>query len=305
MDYEAAYAKFFTTAPEGTKTPAAVSEGGPARQLRDALEPLAMHSVWSREVNDALAKYEIDMFGGYIYGRGVALGDVTAPVVTAALAVFSPDFVEARWTDARSKLERDQFIKLRDEGTAISLRKVLGDVTTEEEDDQVAATLERAADAADGGGRPVFAALRDMPRLTDPYARLWRAAELVREHRGGGHHATWVALGLTAPEINILTELWLDYPLGRYSNLHAWAQPDNEAAIKQLTVAGHIASWELTDSGREFRTMIEQRTDAAQDTLLGALGDQFEPVLEQVSSWSSRCVAAGLYPFDPRKRAAG
>src|SRR5581483_4978247 len=136
--------------------------------------------------------------------------------VAAAFAVYPPEMIDQLWTEGLSKLDRVELIKLRDEGTALSLRKILGDVTTEEEVLEVAEALERAVAVADGAGRPLFSALRAAPRLSDPYARLWRAADLVREHRGDGHVATCIAAGLTGCEMNIVTELWLGYSLGEY-----------------------------------------------------------------------------------------
>ncbi|MDT7620213.1 MAG: hypothetical protein QOF99_1114, partial [Pseudonocardiales bacterium] len=238
MDYEAAVATFFTRAPEGTTAPPAVAKGGPARQLRDALEPLAMHAVWAQEVYDALAAHGLDFFSGYVCGRGAALGDVPSSVVAAAFAVFPPDMIDQLWTDGLGKLPRTELIALRDEGVAVSLRKVLGDVTTEDEVLEVAQTLEAAIAVADGAGRPLFSALRSAPTLADPYARLWRAADLVREHRGDGHVATCVAAGLGGCEMNIVTELWLGYGLGEYSNTRGWSREAHEQAVASLTVSG-------------------------------------------------------------------
>jgi len=305
MDYEAAVATFFTPAPEGTTPPPVVARGGPARQLRDALEPLAMHAVWAQEVYDALAAHGLDFLSGYVCGRGAALGEVPSSVVAAAFAVFPPELIDQLWTDGLAKLDRAELIALRNEGVAVSLRKVLGDVTTEQEVLQVAETLERAAAVADGAGRPLFSALRAAPVLADPYARLWRAADLVREHRGDGHVATCVAAGLSGCEMNIITELWLGYSLGEYSNTRGWSREAHEQAVASLTVSGLVTHWEITEDGRAFRTRVEDRTDAAQRTLIRALGHQLAPVLEKVSAWSDRCIAAGTFPSDPRKRAAG
>jgi hypothetical protein len=305
MDYQAAVATFFTPPPEGTTAPAVVTQRGPARQLRDALEPLAMHAVWAHEVYDALSAHGLDFLSGYVCGRGAALGDVASSVVAATFAVFPPELIDRLWNDGLGKLDRGELMTLRTEGTAASLRKILGAVTTEAEVLGVAETLEQAVGMADGAGRPLFSALRAAPRLTDPYARLWRAAELVREHRGDGHIATCVAAGLSGCEMNIVTELWLGYSLGEYSNTRGWSREAHEQAVASLTVSGLMANWQLTDDGRAFRTRIEDRTDASQRTLIRALGHQLAPVVEKVSAWSQRCVAAGAYPSDPRKRAAG
>ncbi|WP_051341296.1 SCO6745 family protein [Pseudonocardia spinosispora] len=305
MDYEAAVATFFTAPPEGTTAPDVVNRAGPSRQLRDALEPLAMHAVWSHGVNAALAERGLDFLSAYVYGRASCLGDVPSSVVTSTFAVFPYELIDEQWTTGQGKIDRTELIELRDEATAASLRKILGDVTTEREIVWVAGSLERAVDKADGAGRPLFSALRSAPRLTDPYGRLWRAAEMVREHRGDGHVAASVAAGLGPCEMNIVTELWLGYPMGEYSNTRGWSREATESAIARLTVAGFIANWELTDDGRDFRDTIEKRTDATQRSLIDALGGRLGPVLDRVSAWSKRCIAAGAFPSDPRKRAAG
>jgi hypothetical protein len=93
--------------------------------------------------------------------------------------------------------------------------------------------------------------------------------------------------------------------MGEYSNTRGWSREDTEAAIARLTVGGLIANWELTDDGRDFRDTIEKRTDATQVRLIGGLGGRLHPLMDRVSGWSDRCIAAGAFPSDPRKRAAG
>ena len=80
-------------------------------------------------------------------------------------------------------------VALRDRVTGESLRATIGSAASEAAVVAVAEVLERAIDAVDGTGRPLFAALRAQPRLADPYGRLWRAADAVREHRGDSHIA--------------------------------------------------------------------------------------------------------------------
>ncbi len=56
MDYADAVAAFFVPRPDDTAVPGAVAEGSPARRLRDACEPVAMHAVWNRTTNERLAQ---------------------------------------------------------------------------------------------------------------------------------------------------------------------------------------------------------------------------------------------------------
>lgn len=298
MDYAAALDVFFT-APDGTALAAPAAT--PARRLRDACEPVAMHAVWSERVNSALAAHGHDFLTGYVTGRAAPLGEVPASVVAAAFAAFEPGLVDDLWTRGRALLPLPELIRVRDAETAASLRDVLdgADVTT------VAEVLERAVAGADGTGRVLFCALRAQPRPTDPHARLWRAADLLREHRGDGHVAAYVAAGLDPVRMNILTEAWLGYPVGEYSGTRAWPQEATDAALNALGADGLLADGVLTERGRALRDRIEATTDTAQDGLLAGVGDDLDDVLSAMQDWSQRCIEARAFPPDARKRAAG
>jgi hypothetical protein len=305
MDYAAAVEVFFTAAPDDVATPAVVADAAPARLLRDALEPVAMHAVWSPSVNAALAEHGLNFLTSYVCGRGAALGDVPSAVVAATFAVFEPGLIDSLWTEGRALISLDELISVRDTAAAASLREAIGSISSEAAAVEVAQVLEDAVDAVDGTGRVLFAALRARPRLSDPYARLWRAADMVREHRGDSHIAASVAAGLDPVRMGVLAEVWVGYPVGEYSGTRAWPQEAYDAAVARLEADGLLADGRLTDEGRALRNGIEAATDTAQDDLLAALGDNLNAVVEQTDAWSQRCVEAGAFPPDIRKRAAG
>ncbi|MEQ3554899.1 hypothetical protein WIS52_30920 [Pseudonocardia nematodicida] len=310
MDHAEAVRMFFAPAPDATMIPAPVTDAAPARSLRDALEPIAMHDVWSSRVGDALAAHGHDFFSGYVTGRGGPFGEDAPPeLIAATFAVFEPDFVGSTWTRGRALLPLEPFQALRDMETTASLREVLGADADDPAIAHTADVLEEAVDAVSGAGRPLFSALRARPRPADPVGRLWRACDLVREHRGDGHVAACVAAGLDPVRMGILAELWVGYPIGEYSGTRAWPQEAAAAGARSLaddgliTTAGPDAA--LTAAGRAFRDGIEAATDASQDALVEALGTDLEPVTERLAGWSARCVEAGAFPPDARKRAAG
>ncbi|MDN5750049.1 MAG: hypothetical protein L0H64_16300 [Pseudonocardia sp.] len=169
----------------------------------------------------------------------------------------------------------------------------------------VAEVLERAVAGVEGTGRVLFSALRAQPRPVDPYARLWRAADLVREHRGDGHVAACVAAGLDPVRMGILMEVWLGYPVGEYSGTRAWPQEAADAALARLEADGLLADGAITERGRALRDGIEAATDTAQDGLLAAVGADLDEVVSALDGWSRRCVEARAFPPDVRKRAAG
>lgn len=305
MDYDAALEVFYAPSPAGMTAPDVVAAPTPARRVRDALEPIAMHAVWSRATNAALAEQGLDFLTGYVCGRGAALGAVPSAVVAATFAAFEPGLIDQLWNEGRSHVDLDELIAVRDRATAASLRDVLGAATTEADVTRMAEVLEDAVHGIDGTGRVLFAALRAQPRLDDPYGRLWRAADLVREDRGDSHVAACVAAGLDPVRTNVLTETWVGYPVGEYSGTRAWPEETQAAAVARLEADGLLADGAITGRGRRLRDDIEATTDAAQAELVEALGSGLGALAEELDGWSARCVEAGAFPPDIRKRAAG
>ena len=301
MDYDEAVAAFFPPRPEGTPLPAAVTAGSPARRLRDAAEPVAMHAAWNRTTNERLAALGLDFLSSYVGGRATSLGEPSPSVVAAAFAWFEPGLIAALYDQARAAARRDVLVAARDDATASSLRAVLGD----DDPSAVADALADAAEPADGMGRPLFSGLRERGRPADPVQRLWWACDLVREHRGDSHVAAACAAGLGPVEMNVLTELWVGMPLRSYTATRGWAPEVVEAAVRSLQARGWVDGETLTDAGRAAREDVEARTDAQEASIVEALGDRLDDVCGQLERWGTRCVEAGAFPADVLKRAAG
>jgi hypothetical protein len=94
-------------------------------------------------------------------------------------------------------------------------------------------------------------------------------------------------------------------PLGSYSGTRGFAEPVIAAATEHLRAAGLVDGSELTTKGRNLRAHIEQRTDAMEQGVVDALGDRLEQLTSRLGRWSEACIAAGSFPPDPLKRAAG
>jgi hypothetical protein len=269
MDYADAVAAFCGPRPAGTPLPEVVRAGGAARRLRDACEPLAMHAVWNRRTNERLAALGLDFLTGYVGGRAASLGEPSPPV--------------------------------RDTATAASLAEVLAG----DDPAGVADLLADAAEGADGAGRPLFSGLRGRGRPGDPFQRLWWACDLVREHRGDSHVAVVNAAGLGPVQMNVLTECWLGMPLLSYTATRGWPEAAMRAAVDGLEARGWLRDGALTDAGRAARAGIEDRTDASEQAIVAALGGRLDEVCARLDGWSERCIAAGAFPADILKRAAG
>ena len=304
MDYDDAIATFASPRPAGTPVPEVVGAGGPARRLRDACEPLAMHALWNRRTNERLAALGLDFLTGYVGGRAASLGEPSPPVVAAVFAWFEPGLLAGLYETARTAVRRERLLAVRDASTAVSLAEVLaGDDPAEVA--EVADLLAGAAEGADGTGRPLFSGLLGRGRPGDPYQRLWWACDLIREHRGDSHVAVANAAGLGPVEMNVLTECWIGMPLLSYTATRGWPEAAMSAAVDGLEARGWLRDGALTEAGRAVRAGIEDRTDAAEQAIVAALGGRLDEVCARLDGWSERCIAAGAFPADILKRAAG
>jgi hypothetical protein len=281
--------------------PAPVAAASPARRLRDAIEPIAMHSVWSRRTNERLAALGLDFLGAYVWGRAAALGTPDAGVVVSSFAVFEPAMLTATYETARAACSRTEVVEARAAATIESLAAVLAGVDVAPVADRLAA----AVAAADATGRPLYAGLARQPWPDEPVGRLWRACELAREHRGDSHVAACIAGRLDPVAMNVLTELWLGMPLGAYTASRGWGPDAIASTADGLRAAGLLDGDGLSAAGRTCRDGIEATTDAMESSIVEALGDDLDGLIGLLDEWSARCVAAGAFAPDVFKRAAG
>jgi hypothetical protein len=265
------------------------------------VEPIATQGWWSRSASERVAALGLGFFDGYVWGRAAALGTPPASLVVATFGVFDPVVLTAIYEQATSVASRDDVLDARATGAA----EAVAAVVPADEAEALAAPLLAALDEVDGLGRPLFSALRSLPRPDSPHGRLWRAAELVREHRGDGHLAAVAASGLDGLAVNVLTELWLGFAVGEYTATRLLGPDAVAAGVASLERSGLVADGALTDAGRVVRERLEDDTDRSQRALVEALGDQLEPIVAGTDAISAALVAARSFPSDPRKRAAG
>jgi len=299
VSYELIQSIFMAT-PE-TPYPSPTLPTSAARRLRDAVEPIATQGWWSRPPSERVEALGLGFFDGYVWGRAAALGTPTPAVVVATFGVFDQTMLTAVYEQAIAAASRDDVLAARADGA----REALEPFVSADDAAALADPLLAALDTVDGLGRPLFSALRSLPRPESVPGRVWRAAELVREHRGDGHVAAVVAAGIDLVTINVLTELWLGFGVGEYSATRGLGADQLASVTARLEAQGLMADGALTPAGRALRDDIESATDRSQQQLIDALGDTVEPIIERADAISAQLVAARSFPTDPRKRAAG
>lgn len=300
MQYDDVVSVFFAP-PVGVATPSVMTDAGPARRLRDGIEAIGMHAVWSRSVHEMLAGHGLDFFGGYLWGRAASLGDPTGAVVAATFGAFEPAMIGGAFEAAHPLVSRARLLADLDVAVGASLRAILGD----DDVSGVVAALRRAVDNADGTGKPLFSGVRELGWPDDQHTALWRACLALREYRGDAHIAVYVAAGFDAVRMNILTELWAGYGIGEYSGSRAWSAERTQQAVASLQRDGYLDGEAITERGRQVRDGLEAATDRLCQPLVNAIGADADHVIGHLKAWGDACIAAAAFPPDPRKLACG
>jgi len=119
---------------------------------------------------------------------------------------------------------------------------------------------------------------------------------MLREFRGDSHTAAWIAAGLDATEIGLLTELFWGLPLKSYSRTRGWSEDDYTSAIDRLESRGLISEGAFTNKGRELRESVEVRTDEQMQPAMRAIGEDFAQLVDVLSAWSRAVQAMKGYP---------
>jgi hypothetical protein len=267
-----------------------------ARRLRNLVEPLAAGVYFAPEAQQRYEALGLNYFEGYFCSRGACLGKAPWSVVCAAFGAFKPAVVEQAVTGGWSKTDPEPMLAARRDGATEQLERLLGEPGPDVK--QATDILFSLTDGVDPSGRMLYAGLSVLPVPDTPMGRLWRAADLVREHRGDGHIAAWVSR-TDSCEITVLTELTWGLPPGAYVFTRGWNQEEVDAARARLQERGLLdGEGQLTDAGRTFRSEIEHDTDLAEREILDRLGDRAGELFSLIQPMAKTIVANGGYPVD-------
>lgn len=251
-----------------------------ARDMWKVTEPLHAVTYFAEECR--AANKEVGLKGywmGYFGSRGAPLGAVSAGTVEATFFGFHPVRVRRAVPDAWGFASPESILRVRGEAAARALRRVFPGI----EDVAVTAAprLREVVLAADGAGRALFAANRDLPVPADPVEALWQATTALREHRGDGHVALLTAEGLTGLEANVLVSAVGTVRAELLRESRGWSQEEWDEAAAALAERGLLAQGQATEEGRAFRARIERRTDELAAPPYGVL-DEPGPLYESL-----------------------
>jgi helix-turn-helix protein len=129
----------------------------------------------------------------YVAGRGGALGDVPADVVTAAFVFFEPGTVRAAWERSASVMTRR---RAAEEWAARCHAWAREHLPEDRDWPTLTNLLGRVSDAAQVAGAPVFAGWRTLPEPADARELALHRLNGFRELRGAMHGAAVLTVGL-------------------------------------------------------------------------------------------------------------
>src|SRR5829696_1340391 len=128
-------------------------------------------------------------------------------------------------------------------------------------------------------------------------ARLWHGANLLREHRGDGHVAALVTVGIGGTEAHVLHALSEGMPPEQFGRVSHLPRAQLAAVVDTMRTRGLVGAdgW-LTAAGRQTKEQVETLTDElaapAYDILepneLHQLIDDLEPLAAVLVAASSQ-----------------
>ncbi|BBX69846.1 SCO6745 family protein [Mycolicibacterium psychrotolerans] len=267
-----------------------------ARRLFDRIEPVHAVTYFAPEARAALDSLGFRGFWmGYFAARSAPLGPVPAEVVTALFYNFAPERVAKALPAAWDVAAPAEALRAREQSAVAALRRA---GVTDAAAAAAADLAARAASVADVSGRALYAANRSLPWPSEPLARLWHAATLLREHRGDGHVAVLTAEGLSGRECNVLHAAAGRVPEEMIKRSRDYDDAQWALHVDALRRRGLLgADGALTDEGRTVKQRVEDTTDALALPALDALDDgEVEALFRALTPITRAVIAAGDLP---------
>src|SRR4051794_26202375 len=193
-----------------------------ARRLFELTEPISLVNFFSPEPNEAMAALGFrGYWDGYFAGRAAPLGRAPAEVVHAAFYNFADGEGARHIPKVWATTTPEAAHAARQRGCVAALRRILGGLVETPELVRAAELLATASTSAPTEGRVMYAGLRALPVPEEPLARLWHAANMLREHRGDGHVVALVSERIGGTEAHVLSALDMGiYPAESFGRIH-------------------------------------------------------------------------------------
>ena len=267
-----------------------------ARKTWRTGEPIHGAIYFCPEAVQEYTSLGLDSRQGYFASRSAAMGPVGAEPVVATFFNFAPAVVHAAIPSAWAVAAPDVLLAARLRAADAMLRRFGGDEIDGPAIAEAAALARVAAEAASARpeGRPLFASHAGLPWPDEPHLVLWHAQTLLREFRGDGHVALLTTEGVDGCAALVVHAATGEVPADVLRTTRAWSDEEWAAAAERVRSRGWLdADGTLTESGRDHRQMVEDRTDALALAAYEPLGDDGCARLRELIRPLSKAVVAG------------
>jgi hypothetical protein len=268
-----------------------------ARRLFQLVEPVAVVTYMANEPTEAVMALGLrNMWDAYFAGRAAPLGrDAPAAVVHALFYNFADGEVARHIPRVWDMVTPEAATAARERGSVAALRRILGDLADAPGVARAADLVTKAGTTARTDGRALYAAVRTLPVPTEPLARLWHGTNLLREHRGDGHVAALLTMGVGGTEAHVLHALSEGMPAENFGRVSHLPRAQLAAVMAGMQARGLIGpdGW-LTSAGRRTKERVETLTDELAAPAYDALEpDELEQLIEDLEPLAAVLVAAG------------
>jgi hypothetical protein len=272
---------------------------GFARELWWRVEMIHAVTYFAPESAQAAEALGVKGFWRRYFGfRAAPLGRCSAAVVEAAFFGFAPSMVRQAVPEVWNLASPQSWIGARTEAARVALRRVAPSIERVASSEHIQRLADAASKPGGAGGRALFVANRDLAELADPVARLWQLCTTLREHRGDGHVAAWVATGLSAPEVAVLFVSDLVIPDEVLQPNRGWTNDEWLAARSSLVDKSLIDNNGVTARGAALRASVERTTDElAAERFMSLPADQRAEMLTALATPANEIADSGLIPF--------
>ena len=268
-----------------------------ARAYWAAAEPFTIAALFTPEVKTVMERAGLPVRAGYVVMRSAPMGAAGPSVVTAAFHGFPRATIELVLPGAWSVISPADAVKGTHEAVAASSARQFAQHPSAAKVAAMADELGAVVAELDTTGRPLAAANQAVEPPAEPWARLWRAMNTLREHRGDAHVATLVAADLDVVEAQVLMAAWAGerLQLDRLRKSRSLTDDVWKSARDRLHERALLTSeGSLTRAGHELRDGIETATDIAAARPFQRLGaDRTEEIWQFVGDLSSALIDTG------------
>jgi hypothetical protein len=268
-----------------------------ARRLFQLVEPVAVVTYMANEPTEAVMALGLrNVWDAYFAGRAAPLGrEVPAAVVHALFYNFADGEVARHIPRVWDTVTPEAANAARERGSVAALRRILGDLVDAPGVARAADLLTKAGTRARTEGRALYAAVRTLPVPTEPVARLWHGANLLREHRGDGHVAALLIMGIGGTEAHVLHALSEGMPAETFGRVSHLPRAQLAAVVDGMRARGLVGAdgW-LTAAGRQAKERVEALTDELAAPAYDVLEpDELDQLVEDLEPLAGVLVEAG------------